>query len=360
MNTLRFESKLDDLPGFVADAVLGDTVFEVLVDPRDIRRIRVSVLDIARISASDRDRRGILIVDEPQISDERLRDEWKSIQVLFRPAIFDRMTLVIRHNDAPDQVMGLLSDEERESIEPVAERARQHSFRAVRRPSDAFFDILRVLLIHWIRNFGPLTSKQLGEQTGFTYPTVAIALEQLDAHLNRCSDRRVELSSFPKDAWFKLVAQSEKIRMSQGFTDRSGRPRPPEVMLNRLGELGCDEIAVGGVLGARHYLPGLNLTGSPRLDLVMDKAKSFSGRSGKSVELVAILRKLDPALKPAKRGEPVQVVVHSLFRPESFFSPPQDGIRWADEVECLLDLHDARLESQALEFLDRLTPRLKP
>lgn len=359
MNTLVFESKLIDLPGFVADAVLGDTVFEVLLDPRDIRRIRASVLDIARISASNHHRRGILILDEPQISDDRLREEWKSIQVLFRPAIFDRMTLVIRHDGTLGQVMGPVSDEERDSIETVAERARQQSSRSMRRPSEAFFDILRVLLIHWIRKSGPLTSKQLGEQAGFTYPTVANALEQLDAHLNRHSDRRVELNSFPKDAWFKLVAQSEKIRVSQGYTDRSGRPRPPEVMLNRLGELGRDDIAVGGVLGARHYLPGLDMIGSPRLDLVMDKARLFRGRIGKSVEPVAILRKLDPALTPAERGEPFQVVVHSLFRPEPFFSPPQDGIRWADEVECLLDLHDARLESQALEFLERITPGLK-
>ena len=59
----------------------------------------------------------------------------------------------------------------------------------------------------------------------------------------------------------------------------------------------------------------------------------------------------------AESGEPCQVVVHTLFRTESFFSTVENGVRWADEVECLLDLHEARLESQALEFLTRLSPK---
>jgi hypothetical protein len=30
------------------------------------------------------------------------------------------------------------------------------------------------------------------------------------------------------------------------------------------------------------------------------------------------------------------------------------GLAWADPVECLLDLHDARLEMQAKQLLDSL------
>jgi len=291
-------------------------------------------------------------LDEPQISDKRLQDEWQGIQTLFRPEILDRITLVIRREDNADQVFGWLSDEERDSIEEVAEHERQHAPRPMRRPSEAFFDILRVLLIHWFRQSGSLTSKELSQQTGFSYPTIANALERLEPHLSRRSDRSVELRSFPKDAWFKLVAQAEKVRASRGYTDRSGRHRPTEVLLERLRELGRDDIAIAGVLGARHYLPGLDLVGTPRLDLIV-----HARRMGRKP---TFLRRLDPALKPAERGEPCQVVVHTLFRPEPFFSQPEDGIRWADEIECLLDLHEARLEPQALEFLDRLSPKSKP
>ncbi len=332
--------------------MIGHSVFEVLTDPRDLRRFRSEVIELGKIMTVDSRFHGVLIIDEPQIGDDRLREELHGIETLFRPEIMDRITFVIRRVDAPDLVLGPLSDVERNCIEPVSDRARQRALRPIRRPSEAFFDILRVLLVNWFRKSGPLTSKEIAEQTGFTYPTIANALERLESRLIRHSDRRVELSAFPKEAWFQLVAQADKARASQGFVDPSGRPRPPEVLLDRLRDLGRDDIAVSGVVGARHYLPGLDLVGTPRLDLVVH-ARRFGGP-------LTFLRRLDPALKPAGRGEPWQVVVHTLFRPDPFFSQPENGIRWGDEVECLLDLHEMRLESQALEFVERLTPKPKP
>lgn len=352
MSDLEFEPKLGKRLGFRADALIGHSVFEVLADLRDFRHFRSTLMGLAKILLVDSRFRGILVLEEPQISDDRLYEEWRGIEPLFRPEILDRITLVIRREGAPDGIIGTLTDIEKNSIEPVSEHARQRAFRPMRRPSEAFFDILRVLLVHWFRKSGPLTSKELAEQTGFTYPTIANALDRLETRLIRHSDRRIELGAFPKEAWFQLVAQADKARASQGFVDPSGRPRPPEILLDRLRELGRDDIAVAGVLGARHYLPGLDLVGTPRLDLVVH-ARRMPGPP-------TFLRRLDPALKPAGRGEPCQVVVHTLFRPEPFFSQPENGIHWADEVECLLDLHEMRLESQALEFVERLTPKPKP
>ena len=151
-----------------------------------------------------------------------------------------------------------------------------------------------------------------------------------------------------------LVAQAGKVRASIGYADRSGRPRSPESLLNRLRDLGRDDIAVGGVLGARLYLPGLDIIGTPRLDLVLHR-----NTSNEMTDPLVWIRRLDPALKPAERGEPCQVVVHTLLRPESFFSELQDRLHYADEVECLLDLHESRMEQQALEFLDSLSPKPK-
>lgn len=351
MGDLEFEPKLGNRLGFRADALLGHSVFEVLADLRDFRHFRSTLMGLAKVLLVDSRFHAILVLEEPQINDDRLHEEWRGIEPLFRPEILDRITLVIRREGTPDQVVGLLTDIEKDCIETVSEHALQRTFRPMRRPSEAFFDILRVLLVHWFRESGPLTSKELAEQTGFTYPTIATALDRLEPSLKRHSDRRIELSAFPKEAWFQLVAQADKARATQGFVDPSGRPRPPEVLLDRLRDLGRNDIAVAGVLGARHHLPGLDLAGTPRLDLVVH-ARRFGGPP-------TFLRRLDPALKPARRGEPSQVVVHTLFRPEPFFSSPDNGIRWADEVECLLDLHEMRLESQALEFVERLTPKSK-
>ena len=347
MPDLRFEHRLDQPPGFLADAVLDNSVFEVVSAPRDLRRFRSAIVEIARVASADARRHGILVLDEPQISDERICQEWDGIQNLFRPDILARISLVIHRNGAAGPVFGPLSGIERENITTVVENVRQHSVRPVRRPSEAFFDILRILLIHWFRKAGPRTSKELSEHAGVSYPTMADALERLEPHLLRHSDRRVELRSFPRDAWLQLVAQSEKVRASQGYSDRSGRPRPIEVLRERLRELNRDDVAVAGVLGARHYLPSLDLAGTPRLDLIIH-GKAFA-------EPQSLLRKLDPALKPVNRGESAHVVLHTLFRPASFFTDANDGLRWADQVECLLDLHELRLEPQALAFLNRLT-----
>lgn len=359
MSDLKYDVSVSNLPGFRADALIGHTVFEVLSDPRDLRRFRSALMELAKNLTVDSRFHGVLILDETQISVARLEEEWNVIQQLFRPEIMGRITLVIRRENSPDQVIGSLTDIEKNCIGIVSERVRQSDPRPSRRPSEASFDILRVMLIHWLRKTGPVTSKDLSLETGFSYPTIARTLDDLEPHLRRHSDRRVELQSFPKDAWLKLLAQVDKVRGSRGYTDRSGRPRSPETLMDRLKEnslrnLCHNAVAVGGTFGARHYLPGLDLFGNSRLDLIVD---AHSGRGHKPIAIDTIIRKLDPALKPAERGEPCQVVVHTLYRQKSFFSEANDGTLYADEVECLLDLHEARLEQQALEFLEKLTPR---
>lgn len=63
------------------------------------------------------------------------------------------------------------------------------------------------------------------------------------------------------------------------------------------------------------------------------------------------------AILPALLSFVLSIVVHTLYRAKPFFTETKDGTLYADEVECLLDLHEARLEQQALEFLEKLSPR---
>jgi hypothetical protein len=50
-------------------------------------------------------------------------------------------------------------------------------------------------------------------------------------------------------------------------------------------------------------------------------------------------------------------VVHNVYHANSLFVPREGGLEWADPVECLLDLHEARLEMQATQFLNALRKR---
>jgi hypothetical protein len=344
----------DDSSQILVDAVSADgkSIFEVKIGLRDLRSVVLAMVEAAHLTARNEIiERCFLILEAPLIGLERLIQEWQAICSLLRPDLAYKLSLVVRRSEHRIEVAGNPpSDEDEKIIDQVVESAlfRQDKSQARRRHKEAFYEVFQVLLIHWFRRSGPLTLKELCQQTGFSYPTVASALERLDSSLRRHSDRRVELDTFPRDEWFRLVAQSEKARATQGYADRSGRPRPPEVLLSRLRELHRHDIAVGGVLGVRRYVPGLDLVGTPRLDLVI-----HSGREG---EVPEFLRRLDPALVPAERGEPCRVVLHTLSRPVSFFTESENGLCWADEVECLLDLHEARLEPQALEFLTRLSP----
>lgn len=343
MADIDFEVPLGDSSGFRADAVLGNSIFEVLAEPRDLRRLRASIMDVARYSGDNKDRRGILVLDEPRISDSRIRDEWASIQSIFRPDILRHLAVIIHREGFPTEVLGELDRKERESLPAIIEHTRHHASAASKRSTDSFYDILRILINQWLAGKGPLTSRSLGEAAGCTYPTVALALKKLEKYLTRHSDRRVELKTFPKDAWLRLVANADEVRKTQWYVDSSGQPRSIESLLARFQKLRPKDIAIGGVAGARRVDPSLDLVGIPRLDF------TIHCRSGKPD--VSFLRQLDPALKQAGHGESARVVIHVLHQDHVFFEKDEEGVLWADPVECLLDLHEMRLESQASEFL---------
>jgi hypothetical protein len=346
MGKVTFETVLNDGSGFRADAVFGNTIVEVIRKLRDTRGFRSALLEMAKVASGAPDRRVVLILVEPDMTVDRIEAEWSGLTQVLSHSIAERLSLVVNKADAVERVFGEPNNDITHVLHTLIVPSKPGRNRFKRSSSTAFFEILRVLLIQGFRRTGPLTSKEIGEQTGFSYPTIANALQKLEHHLIRHSDRRVELKAFPKDAWFKLLAQVETVRSSQGFSDRSGRPRPIEVLLDRLRELDRLDIAVSGIVGARHYLPGIDLIGTPRLDLMVHAQLEFDAQD--------IVRELDAALKPSEKGEASRLVVHRLVRPASFFHIPEQGYRIADEVECLLDLHEARLESQAAEFQTRL------
>jgi hypothetical protein len=84
-----------------------------------------------------------------------------------------------------------------------------------------------------------------------------------------------------------------------------------------------------------------------RLDLTLH---SPGGRAD-----LSFVERLDPALERSTgREEAVVLSVHVLRRHASLFDTTGEGLPWSDRVSTLLDLYDARLESQAAEFLEHL------
>jgi hypothetical protein len=208
--------------------------------------------------------------------------------------------------------------------------------------ADMQSEVFRVLLHQWIVGKGPMTSDWIAKAVGCSYRTVAATIEKLGPVVERLSDRRVRLKYFPREAWSQFVAVSKNARAATSFCDRSDQPRSPESLVRRLQKLGRSDVAIGGVIGAKRYFAELDIVGAPRLDLCIHAP-------GKHADL-GFVQQLDPALSPTSDPhEPPRLAVHFLRRKESFFTRDSGGI-WADPVECLADLIEARLDTQAFAF----------
>jgi len=238
MSMLRFEIPIDDLTGFRADAVLGSAVFQVLSKLRDLRRLRAALLELARCAAGKKQRHCILLLDDPAITESRVRDEWTGLHAVIKTDLLSRLTLIIHRKGEEAVIVGNLTARQRDALEAVVDHTRRDAPQLVKRGSDAFFDILRVLLVQRIRRTGPITLKEIGTQSGFSYPTIAGAMKRVEQDLVRHSDRSIELRRFPRDAWFALVAQASMVRWSVGYADRSGRPSSPAILQDRRRERG--------------------------------------------------------------------------------------------------------------------------
>lgn len=343
MLNVRYNQVLTDANGFRADALMGESVVEYKARISDLRALNAAIVALSKILVKNEHYAAILLLDHPKISLETLSSEWVLWELLFRPKVLERLRVAVFQGGEVTAVFGQLQAEEQEALPVVFERLSNAQKASRRRTADAFYDVLRVLLIQWFRCEGSLQIKRIEALSGFSYPTIASALDKLEDNLMRHSDRSVELKSFPKDAWFKLVAVNNELRKPRAYKARN--PKSLEQLVARLTEKPDESVAIGGVIGAKHYLPGIDLVGTPRLDLTV--------HNWNSAEIDRLARRIDPGLRQVGLKEAPQLVVHSMFRKNPLFHP-SDGRTFADEVECLLDLQEARLEQQALEFLDHL------
>ena len=336
------------------DAVLGNSVFVFKAGIRNVRDLHAAVIEAAFLAVLDL--KPILVFSRLQISEKRFFHELDRTLLLLDEKIRKALNIVIyRHEQQIKPSYGKVSGLEISHIPEIAQHhiGRQH---ARKRRGFAFDDTLSVLLIHWFRQSGPRSLKSLGSEIGISYPTLSEALDRLEGHLVRSSNRSVMLKAFPSEHWPAILLQAPAARQSEGYRVRDGQARSPETLLKRTLEFveGREseeiEIAIGGTHAARHYLPGIDLVGTPRLDLTLYLADPSEKKQ--------LLRHLDPALRPVERGETPQIVLNHLDRPRSFFQQDQDGNTITDEVETLLDLHAMRFDPQAQELLQHLIQKM--
>ena len=271
-----------------------------------------------------------------------MRRAWSEWISVLAPDVADRLQLVMVSADAqvviPEDESGRTIARALHTASAALESAAAHA-----RP-DRSYEVLKILLVRWLRREPPISMHELQAQSGLSHPTVALRLRELGDQVRRRSNRSVELSEFPTSTWAELVALSPRVRRSVGFVDRSGRSGDLAAMLERLGRQQPPHVAVGGVVAARHWQPTFDLDGIPRLDLEL--------HAPDGVAQLEFLRRLDPALTPADGRSVPTVVVHLVTRASSLFTDdPDRRLPWADPVEVLLDLNQLRLTQQAEAFV---------
>ena len=329
------------------DARVDNALIEVKFGVDSLRTIRTSLMQVAYPLSENPVFKGYVVLVDSPITIERLRDEWERAATILRDDVLRRLTICLQ---ADGRITGIPRDPDVETQRILAGVVEDERGKMSTARTDYSFVVLKLLLHRWLASGEPVTSEWLARTAGCTYPAVARALRPLGSLLERRSDRRVVLRWFPKDEFARLLAVADRARSTVRFADRSGQPRSAESHLRRLEKLKPPNLAIGGVLGAKHYYPDLDLVGTPRLDLSLHSP-------GRRMNL-DFIGQLDPALKRVEDPlAPARVVVHAVRHADAQFIPRDGGLAWADPVECLLDLHEARLDMQAAQFLEALQRR---
>ena len=163
MKSIPFESPIENFPGFRADAVTDDTVFEVLVATKDARRLRTALMELARIADADKVRRVTLMLEEPKITDSRLREEWKGAGLVLLPELFARLAVAIRQSGKWTGIPVPPAPGELSVLDEILRHELSRRPASASRGSEAHHEILRILIHQWLLGKGPITVSSLME-----------------------------------------------------------------------------------------------------------------------------------------------------------------------------------------------------
>jgi len=330
------------------DAHTATAVVEVKKGLSAVRNLRDGLVQLAVLLAEHPGKRGYLLLVEPQLSAARARGELARFQAAMRPDIAHRLRVIVANKgqitESREHIPGEDWDLLRRSVE-----GQEDSRTALPSP-DKTAEVFLVILHQWFLGKGPMTARWIGETVGCNYRTVSAAVDRLGSAIKRGSDRRIRLKYFPEEAWTRLLAVAPKVRATKTYADGSDQPRSVQSLMARLRRLGRTDTSVGGVMGAERHDPALDIVGAPRMDLCVHAPEKY-------VDL-DFVNELDPALEPTRDPErPVRLALHFVRRKDPMFERGPEGLSWADPVQCLLDLYEARLTHQASGFEQRLSMR---
>ena len=343
----------------------GFAVFYVQ-DVTAVRDVRMHILQAAMWLQLNKNDRACVVFGGKRLTSRRMSDEvWHMIRVL-SDGIVPRLGIgelvsgrVHRILPNPNWGNDPLSAWRNSDFQSHAERLL--SKRAVvegiykNKKPDARFVILQLLLHehlggnidnHYLRLQG--LTNTLAEVSGYSHVTVARILSDIKEYV-KTLDRQMPISLSKPDLIVReLMALAPKRRGTQLFTDRSGLPRSMKLLYNNFKKLNRSDLAIGGIIGAKHYAPDLDISGTPRFDITVHCENGLGS--------VDFIHDIDPGLQSCEHEEVPVLAVHFLQRHKPLFEIDvrQNGVLIADRVECLLDLDEIGISGLTSDYLMQL------
>lgn len=315
---------------------------EVSVGMRTARDLRSLLLDATYALKNDGGAY-LALLFKCGFTAERLAREIEDFKGVVRPEVADRVRLLaIDHRQELGAALRGYVDADQSN-----ELAERILHAAIGSPTASSREAVQFLLLwRWLHVLPPIKTVELAAQCGASAPTVSAAIKDIPAReVMRTRDRRVALQSFSPASWQKWLTKSSEAQTVK-FVDRSGSPRSPEKLARILSAMALHNVAIGGVLGAMHHYPALDITGAPRLDIVIHGTPHAD---------LSFIERLDPGLQREDSPEGrAHVVVHFTNRPESHFEV-REGFIWADALDCLVHMWKAGLTHQVEDFISHLT-----
>ena len=314
---------------------------------RNTRDLRAEMLSLAAELAADSQAEGQVRVIDSAITEATIRKEWDTLLPAIAPKVRARMALVI---------------DETEATSVNKARSKENGLVPLDKPNYRF-EVLRLLLGASLESDGPqpeagmaapVEGKQVGlaETLGASITPVRSALAALhDAGLIR-SLRWLELA--PQDLSMEQLSRLGALPQTLRFRfERGAGIKPPADLVKRVlpllgpeGPPSWRSFALSGIPVAMQDVPVLDLTGTPRLDLVahVDRdARTFDA---------SLLRLLDDGLEFEQNMLAPAPVVVTLVRAGTRFVR-DSGIghtRCAYECDVFLSLLDMGLREQAIQY----------
>lgn len=328
------------------ESVVGDRfVLKLSVKLSGARELRERFFDMAIKLLAEPKKKGIYIIFEPEMTNNRIRNEAEKFESMFQESILKRLTVIsISFNEAKQAEciqtrFFSATDFEIEDVLPdLVVKLRE----VPKEPQvDYDFFIKKLLVLKSLTHPEFVSRDWIKKTVGCSYSPIDRTIDSLGALLERNLSRKLRLKYVSEDLLSELALRGPKARSTKRFSFGFGPKPSPQDWFDRLGNGDHPEIVMGGILGALVYFPDLDIAGTPRIDLSIQSIKQVN---------YSVLDDLFPGLEEIKDPSlPCDVVVHSQHHSDPFPRTYQKkGV--ADEVECLLDLFEQNLKTEGHQF----------